>query len=307
MAVKMNWVTHSQNGKVPPGSRRQDNRRNNHRFLRLGASLLLCLVVFAGRGLFPARWESLRSSLQALLGQTTTLQDAWDTLNQGLQEGRSALAAVGDWCIEVFAPSDGEQEESVGNDTGETSETEVASDSDRKAGSGTVTEDKADALPAALPEGTPIAAVGQAAFLSPLPCAPLIFARLSHVTRPLSSGTITSAYGSRTLSGHEGWHSGLDIAADEETIIYAFADGTVTAAAYSADYGAYLEIDHGGGITTRYAHCSILRVTAGTSLSGGQAVATVGDTGNATGPHLHFELRVDGKTTDPLSALVLLT
>jgi len=111
------------------------------------------------------------------------------------------------------------------------------------------------------------------------------------------AGTITSPQGYRTdpLTGKTSYHSGTDIAVPEGTPILAAADGTVTVAnaldSWGGSYGYYVKIDHGGGLTTLYAHCSRICVTVGQEVKAGQVIAYVGHTGRATGARLHFEMR----------------
>ena len=110
------------------------------------------------------------------------------------------------------------------------------------------------------------------------------------------AGTITSPQGYRTdpITGETSYHSGTDIAVPEGTPILAAADGTVTVAnaldRWGGSYGYYVKLDHGGGLTTLYAHCSSICVTAGQQVKAGEVIAYVGQTGRATGPHLHFEI-----------------
>lgn len=114
------------------------------------------------------------------------------------------------------------------------------------------------------------------------------------LVRPVS-GIITSRFGVRS----RGTHTGLDIAASKGTPIKAAAGGTVTYSGYKGSYGNLLVISHGNGVTTYYAHCNTLNVKAGQSVSQGQVIATVGSTGNSTGPHLHLEVRVNGVAKNP--------
>lgn len=118
-------------------------------------------------------------------------------------------------------------------------------------------------------------------------------------TQP-TEGTLTSGFGSRLspTTGEPAFHYGLDIAADEGTPIAAFADGTVREVGES-DYGKYLIVDHADGFSTLYAHCSSISVGVGDEVQCGGEIALVGQTGNATGPHLHFELWKDGMALDP--------
>ena len=110
------------------------------------------------------------------------------------------------------------------------------------------------------------------------------------------AGTITSPQGYRTdpITGETSYHSGTDIAVPEGTPILAAADGTVTVAnaldSWGGSYGYYVKLDHGDGLTTLYAHCSSICVTAGQQVKAGEVIAYVGQTGRVTGPHLHFEV-----------------
>ena len=111
----------------------------------------------------------------------------------------------------------------------------------------------------------------------------------------------TSAFGYRVhpIYGDIRFHYGTDFPAVSGTPILAFADGNVIAAQVFGGYGQSVLIDHGNGFTSFYAHCSALNVVLGDTVSRGQTVALVGATGNVTGPHLHFELQVDGKYLNP--------
>lgn len=115
--------------------------------------------------------------------------------------------------------------------------------------------------------------------------------------RPIS-GTITSRYGVRS-SRRSGAHTGLDIAAKTGTPIQVTTDGNVTFAGRNGSYGYLVKVSHGNGVETWYAHCSKLYVSKGQTVSAGDTIAAVGSTGNSTGPHLHFEIRVDGKPLNP--------
>lgn len=117
-----------------------------------------------------------------------------------------------------------------------------------------------------------------------------------------SSWTITSYYGGRmhpTLKVYK-THTGMDIGAAYGTNVLAANDGKVIVAQWNNAYGNYVVIDHGGGYTTLYAHNSKLNVSVGQSVTRGQVIAKVGSTGFSTGPHLHFEIMINGSTVDPL-------
>ena len=113
------------------------------------------------------------------------------------------------------------------------------------------------------------------------------------------SGIITSRFGNRESIRTSG-HTGLDIANSTGTAIKAAASGVVEfAGTTTSGYGKYIVIGHGNGIETYYAHCSQLYVSAGQKVSAGETIAAMGSTGNSTGPHLHFEVRVNGSCQNP--------
>jgi murein DD-endopeptidase MepM/ murein hydrolase activator NlpD len=119
------------------------------------------------------------------------------------------------------------------------------------------------------------------------------------------SGTVVSDFGWRThpILGIELFHTGIDIAAPYGTPIKAAAGGKVTMAAWYGGYGNCTIIDHGDGLSTLYAHQSSFKVATGQSVAQGQLIGYVGSTGLSTGPHLHFETRVNGEPVDPMRYL----
>jgi murein DD-endopeptidase MepM/ murein hydrolase activator NlpD len=119
------------------------------------------------------------------------------------------------------------------------------------------------------------------------------------------SGTITSPFGYRQnpFGGAPDFHPGLDIAAPMGTTVTAAASGTIISAGWYGGYGNYILIDHGGGMATGYGHLSQIFVSNGQQVQKGQAIGAVGSTGRSTGPHLHFEVRLNGKPTDPAAYL----
>ena len=117
-----------------------------------------------------------------------------------------------------------------------------------------------------------------------------------------TSGYVSSPYGLR-WNGTE-FHQGIDIAAETGTPIVATADGVVTSAGWNGSgYGNMVDVDHGGGIMTRYGHASAVAVTVGQEVRRGQVIAYVGSTGYSTGPHLHYEVRVNGQPVNPAGYL----
>ena len=114
---------------------------------------------------------------------------------------------------------------------------------------------------------------------------------------------ITSNFGMRVhpITGVYKLHTGVDISAPEGTNFIAAADGVVVQAYYNSAYGNMVMIDHGGGVVTLYAHGSSIEVSVGDTVKQGQTVLKVGHTGYATGPHAHFEIRVNGEYKNPLN------
>lgn len=123
-----------------------------------------------------------------------------------------------------------------------------------------------------------------------------------------SSGILSSAYGDRLhpRGGDPGFHAGLDLRARAGTPVYAAAAGVVTRSEASGAYGNVVIVDHGGGLGTLYAHHQENLVRAGDRVRRGQPIGLVGRTGNATGDHLHFEVRWKDGTVDPRTVLPLL-
>lgn len=140
----------------------------------------------------------------------------------------------------------------------------------------------------------------------PLPKAPAkVVARPQRFTRPVAGGRITSRYGYRIHPISRSWrlHTGLDIAKPKGAAIKACRDGVVILARAAGGYGNLVILNHGNGLTTRYGHCSSLLVKPGQFVRQGQVIARVGSTGNSTGPHLHLEVRQNGKSINPVPYL----
>jgi len=137
-----------------------------------------------------------------------------------------------------------------------------------------------------------------------LPAGPMTSPSAAGLIWPVS-GTLSSGFGARSSPGGVGstYHEGIDIAVPEGTPIRAAASGTVIMASYNGGYGNYTCIDHGSGLSTCYAHQSSFAVSSGQSVSQGNVIGYSGNTGASTGPHLHFEVRINGAAQDPLGYL----
>jgi murein DD-endopeptidase MepM/ murein hydrolase activator NlpD len=121
------------------------------------------------------------------------------------------------------------------------------------------------------------------------------------LTAPLEHYQLESRFGGRTdpINGHRAYHTGLDMSAPYRTPIYSTAPGVVVFAGYAAAYGKEVEIDHGNGIHTKYAHMSAITVNVGQKIGRGIRIGLLGATGRATGPHCHYEVLVNGTPQDP--------
>ncbi|WP_236987296.1 M23 family metallopeptidase [Marinagarivorans cellulosilyticus] len=121
--------------------------------------------------------------------------------------------------------------------------------------------------------------------------------------RPITKGYLSSRYGRRTdpFSGRVAWHAGVDFAGKDGSDIVAVAAGVVTWSAERYGYGNLVEINHGNGFTTRYAHCKENLVKIGDVVKKGQLIALMGSSGRSTGPHVHFEVYKHGRAVDPAS------
>lgn len=123
----------------------------------------------------------------------------------------------------------------------------------------------------------------------------------SLVGKPVSKSWVSSNYGMRTdpISGERAWHNGIDIASTAGAPVVAMAPGVITYAGHKAGYGKVVEINHGAGLSTLYAHQKALAVETGAFVRKGQKIGEVGSTGRSTGPHVHYEIHKDGRSLDP--------
>lgn len=123
---------------------------------------------------------------------------------------------------------------------------------------------------------------------------------------PLEGASMTSGFGMRAhpVLGGRRQHTGIDLAAPTGTPVYATADGVVSRADWFSGYGLFISLEHGAAMQTRYGHLSRLAVAAGDAVKKGDLIGYVGSTGRSTGPHLHYEVRVDGLAVNPIPYMV---
>ncbi|MCI8871190.1 MAG: M23 family metallopeptidase [Lawsonibacter sp.] len=318
-------------GRRASGTEKKRVQKEQMRLVQLMVCLLLFLAVFVGKGVFPQHVQEVGGRLLVLIGQNTDFRGAFMELGQSLSEKDSVLGEIGAFCVEVFGVSPAEAlPEPERLDPPEEGETQTEQEQ-RFLNSGPTQAALAahyfhlEQIPeqwAVLPEApapTPsepdpepepepvleVGAVVQAVDYQgrELP-ASYTLDRLSlgglETVTPLL-GPLWSEYGYREhpIDGEYSFHGGVDIGGNYGDAILAFASGTVEYTGQNAAYGNYLQIDHGQGIKSFYAHCSAVGVWQGQQVSAGDAVAQVGSTGNATGPHLHLELKCGGLHIDP--------
>lgn len=300
-------------GKLRSGKHRVVlGKRERQRLIQLGLCLTLFLVVFLGKGKMPA--DILR-----YIQTDTDFSGAFSALGSAISQGEPVTKALGELAVEVFGVRKPESAaaaptlpEYLPADLGavtaeqmlnrlptrdsmllmlgkDTAGVPVTAEPAADAG------DAADSEPASripeysgptLPEG---ATMEYYDLGLPDPVTPVM-------------GEITSVFGYRDhpVSGEYLFHSGADIAAEVGTPVAAFSGGVVEFIGESEAYGLYIQLDHGNGIKTFYCHCSELYARKGERVEAGQTIAAVGDTGNATGPHLHIELKRNGVLLNPL-------
>lgn len=305
------------------------------RFAQLLICLALFLAVFLGKGLFPQKLGQVGEDILALMGTDLDIPKALSNLGASLKEGDSLLADLGAFCVEVFGPAPRESappEEAplppVQPDAVLTSELEFLGG---KSGTAARAAHYADFSrfgmelspeePEPEPEPEPIAE--EAEIPEPPPAVPaagtvVIYSDYSgdplpdHYTMDQVSlgeletmtpvmGRLTSGYGYRDhpISGKYFFHGGVDIGGQTGDAIAAFADGAVEYTGKNDSYGLYLQIDHGNGVKSFYAHCSKIVVTKGQTVAMGDKVAEIGSTGTSTGPHLHLELKYNKMHLNP--------
>ncbi len=284
------------------------------RLLQLGASAALFLLVFVGRGVLPRQMDMWKE----VLTSDMDLQGAAAALGKAVSEGdgaREALEAF--WAdltggaaepAEASAPADPELPASVlpGFLTRMEDPTcgRLPALAPRTEGAGETAEGGESETPAASEEPAATAMAqqyGDAGEELPEKVSFQYYDLGLEETAVPVVGTVTSAFGFRDhpVSGAYSFHTAVDIGVERGTDVLAFAAGTVRYIGENSIFGLYVRLDHDNNVSTFYAHCQELLVDKGDAVSCGQVIARSGDTGNATGPHLHFSLDKDGIRLDP--------
>ena len=298
--------------------------RDRRRLIQLVVSLVLFLLVYIGRGVFPAQLEAWRTAATANVDFKAVFQQFGSALTQGkpLQRALEVL------CVELLGGEAPEEEPSNLPPSSEQTRSVVMLSQTPGGGlaywnkhgifAGIGAPQKGDEPTGSSPEPS------EPEPGDPEPSEPVLVTAMAQeytddgikLPRNVSfafyelglaetvvpvRGTVTSGFGYRDhpVSGINEFHLALDIGAAEGTEIGAFADGVVEYIGTSDEFGNYLKINHDNNVSTFYAHCSKLLVHKGDQVTCGQTVALVGETGNATGPHLHLTIEKDNIRLDP--------
>jgi len=275
MKKRRQWTTYSGSGKrVAPRTR--TSRGSNGRAAespRLLWQVIVCGALFVAliglKLLMPGNLSALRGTLGQWLVRDADFVSAFSAVGRAASGEQDWGDSLSEACLAVFG---GEQDaqpvsgELLGAAVAEQAAAELAPQRE-----------------------LPALAVGEQRILGFSYASPL-------------EGTVTSPFGWRDdpNGGGECFHYGMDIAGEEGAAVSCFADGTVGVVGDSAILGRYVTVDHAGGFSTLYAHCSAVTVSAGQSVRKGDELARVGATGNATGAHLHFEIHDGSEYLNPV-------
>lgn len=295
------------------GGARQAVRRRNEalrpqerrRLLQLVACSGIFVLLVAAKLLLPAKMAQFNERLSGALRQNMDVKAVFSAVGRAITGEDNAGGAMEDVYQAVFHPEKGETMETAALEELPLDESAALDDlREYRMKSLTADQQTAEEEADAKTEQTEVSTLAYVLYSDKnlpedvsLEQAILGFDYCTPVC-----GTLTSNFGYREhpVEGEERFHYGVDLAADTGTAISCFADGTVTAVGESSSYGRYCIVTHEGGYSTLYAHCSRVTASSGTAVKEGQKIAEVGESGMATGPHLHFELHRDGTYLNPI-------
>ena len=285
-----------ENGKKKPSRRMRATAvgpEERHRFAQLMISGTLFVALVAVKILLPDRYGPVREAASGILEQNMDVMAVFSAVGRAFVEERDFLDSVDSVYQAVFRPDSAvEASGKTGENVGAINQTQTGGGLCEPVSEVAEAADILDILYSGenIPENVEL----QQVVLGVDYCA------------PLKEGKLSSSFGYRRdpVESDERFHYGLDITAAEGTGIAAFADGRVAVVGESSSYGKYMIIDHAEGIRTLYAHCCAIHVAEGQAVTKGAIVAQVGDTGQATGAHLHFELHREGVYLNPIYYVV---
>ncbi len=270
---------------------------------RMLARLVICAAIFVAlvvvKLLFPQVSAALSQSAGRLLGRDADFREAFAAMGRAISGEGDAAASLEEAYTAVFNPAEPEKAAAAerGDPAARAAARAVFAAADQLVQyvdapfPGPVAEERIQPQAGSATEETTRTLSVVSSQPAPPENASLELRQLGFAYATPLRGTLSSAFGWRQhpIAGEERFHYGVDIAADEGTAICAFADGTVYATGESTTLGSYIMLEHAGGYITLYAHCSRVTAVSG-SVRLGEKIAEVGQTGAATGPHLHFEL-----------------
>lgn len=291
------------------GEKRRLGERERWRLVQLGVCLVLFLAALFGRGADGLR--RVREELALTIQADGDFDSVLAVLDRSVVPQQSAGKTALELWMGILLPR--QRQEPVSRQDGPLYQSALRDLSRRGGagvllGGGTADEEAREdpmAMSGAAPAPTPepdVVAMGYTGPALPDNTTMDRYAlKLEETVMPLEVMQVTSGFGWREDPVGEGdkFHSGLDLVAAKGTTVRAFAAGTVDYIGDSPILGLYLQLDHGNGVTSFYAHCSKLLVHKGDKVEAGQKVAESGATGDVTGPHLHFELKKDGVRLNP--------
>lgn len=305
------------------------------RLVQLIVCLVLFLTVFLWKGVFPQKLVQLRKDIQTLISSDLDFQQVFSDLGASLAGGDSVLSDLGAFCAEVFGGEHPEEPaEQISSIIPQPAGVLAEELQFLSEGSGpavctahymdfsllglerreepvskpipspeeTIQPEAVEEEPPAIPAAGTVVAFSDYSG-DPLPnnytMDQISFGELEFVTPVL--GHLNSVYGYRDhpINGQYIFHGGVDIGGQTGDPIAAFAAGTVEYTGKNDSYGLYLQIDHGNGVKSFYAHCSKVEVVKGQAVAMGDTIARIGSTGSSTGPHLHLELKYNRMHVNP--------
>lgn len=283
--------------------------REQRRLIQLGASAVLFLLVFLGRGILPKQMAAWK----AILSADMDFKAAVTAFGETVSEGGSVLEALDAFWVDMTGQGEAEPPAPVSQPErpdlpGYAQRAEHPAFGKLPAILRQVREEETGSETEAPPETSEepvVTAVAQqyteAGETLPDKVSLQYYNLGLEETAVPVVGTVTSAFGFRDhpVNGAYTFHNAVDIGVETGTDVLAFADGTVKYIGENSVFGLYVKIDHDNGAATFYAHCEELLVGKGDVVTCGQVIAKSGETGNATGPHLHFSIEKDGIRLDP--------
>lgn len=280
---------------------------------RLLCALAVFGTVFLGKQIYPEKVVQVGRQVLAAVEYSLDLEDVFSDFGSSLNAESGPLEGLETFCIEVFGPRINQDPVLPETENRDFFSEIVLQKTGLLTGIQQTAMDRTTKPISDSPEMIPTigTVLSTKESTQPFPAGytpdKLSFGGLETVT-PVN-GVLNSGFGYRDhpVNGEHRFHAGVDIGADAGTPIAAFAAGTVDYIGEDASYGRYLQLDHGNGIKSFYAHCQELCVKKGQQVTAGETVALVGSTGTTTGPHLHLELKYGEMRVDPAYYLEFLS